>query len=231
MRRVIGKRTLDLDDAGFAELRSRYSRLVVDLGTGDGKHAVAVARAQPDVLVVGVDASPDGMRRTAARAAQRPAKGGTPNVVFVWASAERLPPELDGVDELHVLMPWGSLLRALTLTEQSVLLGVGERCRAGATFLVTLNLHAWRPPVPEVGTAPEPTPESAVTGLAARYAAAGWHLDDAHYADDAELTALGTSWTKRLGSTRDELAVLTLRGTVGASEVGTPEPADGLAAD
>ncbi|WP_375481988.1 methyltransferase domain-containing protein [uncultured Jatrophihabitans sp.] len=216
MRQVIGKRTVDLDAAAFAELRSRHTSLVVDLGTGDGKHVLAVARARPDALVVGVDASPDAMRRTAARAAQKPARGGTPNAIFVWASAERLPPELDGVDELHVLMPWGSLLRALTLTERSVLLGVGERCRAGATFLVTLNLHAWRPPVPEVGPAPEPTPETAVTELAPQYASAGWQLTDAHYADDAELAALGTSWTKRLGSTRDELAVLTLRGRIGA---------------
>lgn len=214
MRQVIGKRTLALDAAAFAVLRAPYERLVLDLGTGDGKHVLAVARARPDTLVVGVDASPDAMRRTAFRADQKPARGGTPNALFVWASAERLPAELAGIDELHALMPWGSLLRALTLTEQSVLLGVGERCRPGAMFLITLNLHAWRPPVPEVGDAPEPTPESATTDLAEHYARAGWQLDDAHYADDAELAAYGTSWTKRLGSTRDELAVLTLRGRI-----------------
>ncbi|WP_375497859.1 methyltransferase domain-containing protein [uncultured Jatrophihabitans sp.] len=215
MRQVIGKRTLDLDAADFAALRAPYERLVVDLGTGDGKHVLAVARAHPDTLVVGVDASPDAMRKTAFRAAQKPARGGTPNAMFVWASAEQLPPELDGIDELHALMPWGSLLRTLTLTEQSnALLSVGERCRTGATFLITLNLHAWRPPVPEVGDAPEPTPDSARTDLAVEYEKAGWHLDDVHYADDAELAAYGTSWTKRLGSTRDELAVLTLRWTI-----------------
>ena len=216
MRQVIGKRTLDLDAAGFAAVRAPYERVVLDLGTGDGKHVLAVARAHPEALVVGLDASPDAMRRTAFRAAQKPARGGTPNAVFVWAPAERLPAELDGIDEVHALMPWGSLLRALTLTGQNVLPGVTGRCRAGATFLITLNLHAWRPPVPEVGAAPEPTPESARTDLADRYADAGWHLDDAHYADDAELAAYGTSWTKRLGSTRDELAVLTLRGRIGA---------------
>ncbi len=213
MRQVIGKRTLDLGAAGFAALRAPYEHVVLDLGTGDGKHVLSVARERPDALVVGVDASPDAMRKVAARAAQKPAKGGTPNAVFVWASAERLPGELAGVDEVHVLMPWGSLLRALTLTEQSVLLGVTERCRPGARFLVTLNLHAWRPPVPEVGAAPEPTPD-AIDTLAAQYARAGWHLDDAHYAPDDELARLGTSWTKRLGSTRDELAVLTLGGTI-----------------
>ena len=155
------------------------------------------------------------MRKAALRAAQQPAKGGTPNAVFVWASAERLPPELDGIDELHALMPWGSLLRALTGAGPSPALpAVAGRCRPGARFLITLNLHAWRPPVPEVGDAPEPTPDDTDV-LAAHYARAGWHLDDAHYADEDELRALGTSWTKRLGATRQDLAVLTLRGWIG----------------
>ena len=56
MRRVVGNATLDLDASAFAELRARYDALVVDLGTGDGKHVLTVARARPDALVVGVDA-------------------------------------------------------------------------------------------------------------------------------------------------------------------------------
>ncbi|SHG15889.1 16S rRNA (adenine(1408)-N(1))-methyltransferase [Jatrophihabitans endophyticus] len=215
MRQVIGKATRDLDAAAFAALREPYRELVVDLGTGDGKHVLAVARSRPDALVVGLDAGPDAMRRTAHRAAARPAKGGVPNAVFVWAAVEQLPGELHAVDEVHCLMPWGSLLRALVTPEPVVLRGVAASCRPGAPFLVTLNLHAWRPPVADVGGTPEPTPASVDDVLAPGYAAAGWMLSAADYLDDAQLTGLGTSWTKRLGSTREELAVLGLRGTIG----------------
>ena len=214
MRRVVGKSTIELDAAGFAELRAQFpDGPLVDLGTGDGKHVLAVARRRPDTLVVGLDAGPDAMRRTAARAAGKPAKGGVPNAIFVWAAVEELPDDLADIAEVHCLMPWGSLLRAFVQPSEPVLRGVAARCRPGAEFLLTLNLHAWRPRVPEVGDTAEPTPES-IDRLAPTYAAAGWHIDAVDYLDAAGIGGLGTSWTKRLGSSRTELDVLALRGTL-----------------
>lgn len=212
MRQVVGKATRDLDAAGFAELRSPYRRLLLDVGTGDGKHVLVEARRRPDTLVVGLDAIPDGMRRTAARAAAKPARGGVSNALFVWAAVERLPSELTCVDELHCLMPWGSLLRALVQPEAAVLESLTAACRPGASFLVTLNLHAWRPSVLEVGGTPEPQPGD--ERLTAAYARAGWRLAEGDYLSADGIAELGTSWTRRLGSSRDELAVLALRGTI-----------------
>jgi len=214
VRQVVGKSTINLDAVDVAALRGQFpGGMVVDLGTGDGKHVLAVARRRPDALIVGLDAGPDAMRKTAARAAAKPARGGVPNAVFVWAAVEDLPAELTDVTEVHCLMPWGSLLRAFVEPNEHVLRGVAERCRSGADFLLTLNLHAWRPPVPEVGDTPEPTPDS-VAELAATYAAAGWRIDSADYLDAAGIAELGTSWTKRLGSSRSELDVLALRGSI-----------------
>lgn len=215
MRRVVGKSTLEVDATAFAAAREGCVELVLDLGTGDGKHVLAVARARRDALVVGLDAGPDAMRRVSARAAAKPGKGGSANALFVWASVEQLPIELTGVTEVHALMPWGSLLRALVWPDVEVLRGVARICRPGARFLVTLNLHAWRPPVADVGATGEPTPASALETLAPAYARAGWTLETADYLDDVQIAELGTSWTKRLGSSRDALAVLALRGTIG----------------
>jgi 16S rRNA (adenine(1408)-N(1))-methyltransferase len=153
------------------------------------------------------------MRRTAARAAAKPAKGGQPNAIFVWAAVEDLPLELTEVTELHCLMPWGSLLRTFVTPDEELLRGIAARCRPAAGFLLTLNLHAWRPPVPEVGATGEPTPES-MARRSARYASSGWRIDAADYLDPAGLAELGTSWTKRLGSSRDALDVLAVRGTI-----------------
>lgn len=213
MHRVIGRRIVDVTPAEFAVLRDRHAGVLLDVGTGDGKHVLHVARQRPDLLVVGLDASVDALRKTSAKAGARAERGGLPNVVFVRSAAEQLPAGLTGVTEVHVLMPWGSLLRG-TLGEGPVLEAVAAACTPGAPFLVTLNLHAWRPPVPEVGDSAEPDPRSALAGLAPRYAAAGWHLAEAAYLDDAGIAALATSWTKRLGSSRDQLDVLALRGSV-----------------
>jgi 16S rRNA (adenine(1408)-N(1))-methyltransferase len=212
MRQVVGKAVRDLSAAQFDTLRGGYRELVLDLGTGDGKHVLAVARRRPDALVVGVDANADAMRAASTRAAAKPARGGAPNALFVWAAVEDLPAELTGADEVHALMPWGSLLRAVVLPDLPVLARVAAACRDGAAFLVTVNLHAWRPPVPEVGAVPEPTPEWALADLAAAYRGAGWIVESAAYPDEQEIAQLATSWTKRLGGSRTDLAVLALRG-------------------
>ncbi|MCP2164209.1 16S rRNA (adenine(1408)-N(1))-methyltransferase [Goodfellowiella coeruleoviolacea] len=211
---MVGKQVVELTDDAFAELRAGYRAVLLDVGTGDGKHPYAVARQRPDWLVIGLDANRDNLRKLSTRAAANPAKGGLPNLLYVWAAAERLPEALTDIAELHVLMPWGSLLRGLLDTDSTMLRGLAAVCRPGADFLVTLNLHAWRPPVPEVGQTEEPTPESATTVLAERYASAGWRLADARYLDQQEITALSTSWTRRLNSSRDQLDVLALSGTI-----------------
>ncbi len=210
MRRVRGKKVVELSAAEFAELAARYRTVVLDIGTGDGKHALQLARQRPDQLVIGLDAAKDNLRKVSART-------DAANLLFVWAAVEQLPPELTGLGELHVLMPWGSLLRGM-LGENSPVLGeLAARCVADAEFLVTLNLHAWRPPVPEVGEHAEPTPESAMAELAGTYARHGWRLDAAHYLDEERIAALATSWTRRLNSSRDRLDVLALTGVVNPS--------------
>jgi 16S rRNA (adenine(1408)-N(1))-methyltransferase len=214
VRQVVGKATRKLPAEQFAQLRGAYRRLVLDIGTGDGKHALATARRQPDALVLGMDASADAMRPASARAAAKPARGGVPNAIFVWASVEQLPAELVDVDEVHVLMPWGSLLRAMVRPDADVLRGIACACSADARFLVTLNLHAWRPPVPEVGVTPEPTPDCAAGQLAAAYASSGWRIKSADYLSPEQVAELATSWTKRLRSSRDQLDVLALRGRI-----------------
>jgi 16S rRNA (adenine(1408)-N(1))-methyltransferase len=96
--------------------------------------------------------------------------------------------------------------------DPAVLAGLARACEPGATFLTALNLHAWRPPVPEVGGVPEPTPRWALDELAVGYAKAGWRLETAEYLDDAQVDALHSSWTKRLRASRRQLGVLALRG-------------------
>ena len=226
---MVGKAIVDVDTAAFAQLRQRHpGGVVLDVGTGDGKHVLAEARRRPDTLVVGLDANADAMRGSAARAKAKPGRGGVTNALFVWASVEQLPSELAEVTELHALMPWGSLLRAFVTPDEAVLSALAGRCVRGARFLITLNLRAWRPPVPEVGTTVEPTPDSAMAALATAYAHAGWTLANAAYLDEAQVAELATSWTKRLGSSRPTLDVLALRGTIaGPRDRGQPDVPDG----
>ena len=64
------------------------ARVVVDLGTGDGRFVLAAAAAGPDTLVIGVDASAGAMAEASRRAAGPTRRGGLPNALFVVAAAE-----------------------------------------------------------------------------------------------------------------------------------------------
>jgi 16S rRNA (adenine(1408)-N(1))-methyltransferase len=53
---------------------------------------LATAAAQPDRLVIGVDANAAAMATASRRAAASPRGGGLPNALFVVAAIEGLPP-------------------------------------------------------------------------------------------------------------------------------------------
>lgn len=108
---IVGRSTHDLGPDELAERRRGTVRVVVDVGTGDGRWAYAYARAHPDAFVVGIDALAANLAEVSRRASRKAARGGLPNVLFVRADAAAPPAELVGsADEVHVLLPWGKLL-------------------------------------------------------------------------------------------------------------------------
>lgn len=123
-----------------------------------------------------------------------------PNVLFVRASAEALPAELEGrADELTILFPWGSLLRAVLALpggeaaadgvvkllrpggRMSSLVSVTERDRAVADFALD---------------------DDALARLAADHDRRGLRLCDARRASADEVGASGSTWARRLGAAR-----------------------------
>lgn len=195
---VEGRRTREADG-----LPSGYDRVLVDLGTGDGRHAYGLAGERPDWLVVGVDAISEPMAELSAKASRKPAKGGRPNLVYVRASAEQPPPELRGrADEVHVVLPWGALLAGTLLPRPDVLGGIVALARpAGARLSLVLNAEPWLESTPkDMAELPAVTVEHVDRALAPAYAEAGIVLGPARLVGRAEVDALNSTWAKRLAA-------------------------------
>jgi len=79
--------------------------VVIDVGTGDGRWLYRLARARPEWLYIGIDATLDAARPTMRRARRRRKRGGAPNLVFVRARAETLPGPFAGVAVSPTLVP------------------------------------------------------------------------------------------------------------------------------
>ena len=62
--------------------------MAVDLGTGDGRYVLKTAAAQPETLVIGLDASAGAMAVASRRATRREA---VPNALFAVVAAEHPP--------------------------------------------------------------------------------------------------------------------------------------------
>jgi 16S rRNA (adenine(1408)-N(1))-methyltransferase len=69
--------------------------VVVDIGTGDGRYVYRSARSDPDRFYIGIDVERRALEKVSEKIHRRPEKGGLSNVLFVHASVEALPAELD----------------------------------------------------------------------------------------------------------------------------------------
>jgi 16S rRNA (adenine(1408)-N(1))-methyltransferase len=157
---------------------------------------LAAAAAEPDRLVVGVDASAAAMAEASRRAGRRPERGGLPNALFVVAAAEALPPELDGLADLvTVHFPWGSLLRGLLAADPAVLRGLARALRPGATLSMLVSSTAR-----DRGARVGPIDQRALAALAGAYGRSGLAVTRVRPATPADVAASRSTWGKRLGA-------------------------------
>jgi 16S rRNA (adenine(1408)-N(1))-methyltransferase len=168
--------------------------VIIDLGTGDGRAALAAAQAEPTALVVGLDADAGAMAEVSRRAARPPRKGGCPNVLFAVAAAESPPPELHGVaDEIQILFPWGSLLRGVLGQDGAVARGLAALARPGAQLVAVVSVTS-TDRVPGVAT----LDSAALDGVAAGLRHAGVVLLEAEPMTADEVRATRSTWGRRL---------------------------------
>lgn len=190
-------------------LRQRVSsaeRIVIDVGTGDARWAYRLARAHPTWLVIGIDPARDRLREMATRIGRKPAKGGVDNLWLVATDVESAPDDLRGIaHEVHVLLPWGTLLRGAVLGDLDLLGAVRSLACAGGTVELVLGADIWDEPVPlDIRQLPVVDLTYVHEVLTERYAAAGLAIEDAEVLPEAAWRAIPSSWARRLAHGRRE---------------------------
>jgi 16S rRNA (adenine(1408)-N(1))-methyltransferase len=188
--------------------------VIIDLGTGDGTFVYQSALRHPDRFYIGIDAQSSALEKVSEKIHRNPSKGGATNVLFVQASVEDLPVELDGVaDEIHAHFPWGSLLRALATGDETVLSNLRRVCAPDAWLEVVMALDPERDraEIERLGLSPLSL-EFMETTLIPRYRAAGFDVVEYGSLPPSEWPRLKTSWAKRLrGAPPRQLSYLVAR--------------------
>lgn len=148
------------------------------------------------------------MRQNSQKAAKKPSKGGLPNALFVHASVESLPEELYGVaSHISILLPWGTLLKAVALPEKSILQGIPKLCKKEATLKIIFGYEADKEKntIQELNL-PELTKEYCEKTLKPAYQEAGFEISW-RFISQTELRQLPTAWAKKLAYGKERVFV------------------------
>jgi hypothetical protein len=106
--------------------------VLIDVGTGDGRYVLHVARTSPTWFALGVDACRENLREASRKAPS--------NALYVIANALTLPGELGGMaSKVTINFPWGSLLTGLLDGEAMLVEGLLAIARPGAPLEIRVN--------------------------------------------------------------------------------------------
>lgn len=174
--------------------------VIIDIGTGDGHYVYQSARQNPTKFYIGIDANTRPLRKVSEKIYRKVTKGGAPNAIFIQASVEDLPTELDGVaDEVHVHFPWGSLLKGVANGELNVLQGIRRICSVDALLEVVIGIDPERDAAEVERLGLEQLSEEYIAKvLRGRYFLAGLEIVEHGVIPNSSAPAIKSSWAKRL---------------------------------
>jgi hypothetical protein len=199
METIRGKSSLGMDLNELTDRLTNYKRVVLDLGTGDGRYVHSLAERDPRLFVIGVDSCRENLHEYS--------RTKLPNMLFVIASAQCLPHELNGlVSHITVNFPWASLLESLLAGDAGLTHGLESIARSTASIDVHLNGGA----LAEAGW----TLESGAEQIRDVLLQAGWMIETPSLICEDALRTFPSTWARRLAHGRDPRA-MSLSGHVG----------------
>jgi len=192
METIRGKTSLELDLNGLEERLAGYHRITLDLGTGDGRYVRTLADKHPDWFMIGVDSCRENLREYSRTKLQ--------NMLFVIASAQDLPTELDGlISHITINFPWGSLLESLLMDDSNLL----SRLEFISRSATSIDLHLNGGAMAEAGTDLETGAEQVYNNLIR----SRWQIERPAIMNANALRSFPTTWAKRLAFGRDPRAI------------------------
>lgn len=119
--------------------------VIVDIGTGDGKFALELAKQHLDRYIIGIDPNHQGLVQSSRSSEAGNHKDKLPNLLYVLASIEDLPPELDGLaNQVFINFPWAGLMQGLLKSDPTTWQSLGRICQPGAMIEIVFSHDADR---------------------------------------------------------------------------------------
>jgi len=174
-------------------------RIHIDLGSGDGRGPYSWASREPSRLFIASDANAAALTEIAWRAARKAERGGVHNLICIAEPLDTLASELAAVaDRITVILPWGSLLRAVGAPEPVALRHIAGLCLPGAGVEIVISYDEQRDARQGILLTVDRFDEKHIAKLAQLYQVAGLQIVAADRFSQRELAGYQTTWAKRL---------------------------------
>jgi len=159
-----------------------------------------MARKQPNIFFVGLDANVKPLEKPSIKATRKPSKGGLPNALFIQAAVEKLPAELNGVaNKIHINFSWGSLLKAVATGDSAVLSSLRRVSAPDALLEIVFGFDPVRDASEiERLSLPDISEGYFHADLLPKYLEAGFSSLKSEVLEEAEWRKIETSWAKKL---------------------------------
>ena len=139
---------------------------------------------------------------TAWRAGRKPARGGLSNLICIAEPLHLLATELAAVaDRITIILPWGSLLRAVATPEMDSLRQIAHLCVPDASIEIVLSYDE-REAQQGVLSPSVRLNDAHVANLTGFYEQAGLKIVVAEQLPQRELADYQTTWARRLAFSR-----------------------------
>jgi hypothetical protein len=192
METIQGKTPVELNQTELQKRLTSYKHIHLDLGTGDGRFIRYMAEQHPRLFFIGVDACRENLRANS--------RNKLPNAMFVIASAQSLPKELNGlISHITINFPWGSLLKSLLAGDSKLTNSLARISNSNAAVNVLLNGGA----LAEAGTALEAGADQIYNNMLR----SGWQINAPMMMNTNALRNFPSTWAKRLAFGRDPRAI------------------------
>lgn len=204
-----GKKIIETED--LSAIGKRFDKVVVDVGTGNGKYVYDLALANPETLYIGIEPAADNLLEYAKKAMKNIARKGAGNLIYLISSVEALEGSLEAVaDEVYVNFPWGSLLEGVVKGEEEILSKLAMLAKGDAALHLTFSYSSIHEPAEIIRRGLPELNEDYIGGvLKRRYEDCGLDIESFRLMEGGELKGYGTFWAKRLflGKSRDVYAL------------------------
>ncbi|MCI0502023.1 MAG: hypothetical protein L0Y48_00335 [Fusobacteria bacterium] len=187
------------------DLVSGYQKIIIDLGTGNGKFVIEGAKKEPLNFFIGIDPVADNISAYLRKKKKSLKLHGNENYIFVISSIEAIPEELFNIaDEIHINFPWGSLLEGIVKGEYNLLTNIYKIANKAAEIQMTFTYSS----IYEAGEIerrklPELSLKYIDKSLREKFQEAGLNIIKYSNLEEQELKNFGTLWSKRIFLTKN----------------------------